>query len=232
MAGDQLHKGHRARMKAKFAKTMDFRNFEEHEILEMLLFSCFPQKNTNPVAHELINRFGSLSNVLNATYEELINCGALGENPALMLKFYSSLNSYLHIYKSDEEIDIRDIPKLKAYIGDHFYGLDHEEFKLFFTDNRYILKSHADIQTGTSKSVEVSLRQVTKAVLDSGATYFFVAHNHPGTKSVPSDEDILLTKKIISHLRSMDIHLLDHFVVGTDGVSSMRQLGLIYDFES
>ncbi|MBQ9375227.1 MAG: hypothetical protein IJU04_02670 [Ruminococcus sp.] len=231
MADEQLHDGHRARMKAKFEKTMDFTNFEDHEILEMLLYSCYTRKNTNPIAHKLLNKFGSISNVLSASYDELVNSGIVGKNAALKIKFYHSLNRFLHIEQTDDEIDMRDIQKLKNYVADQFYGLDREHLKLFFTDNRYILKSHTNIQTGTSKSVEMNLRRITKAILDNGTAYFFLAHNHPSASSLPSDEDVLLTRKIIAHLKSMDIHMLDHFIVGTDGVSSMRQLGLIYDYE-
>lgn len=231
MAVENLHSGHRERMRSKFAKNMNFNSFEEHEILEMLLFYCYPRGDTNQTAHKLINRFGSLSGVLEASYEELTESGIIGENPALSLKFFNALNIYLHIDKTTDEIDIRDIPRLKSFIGDLFYGISYEQFKLFFTDNSYILKNYMDIQTGNSQSVEVSLRNVTKAVLNSGVNYFFIAHNHPDSSSEPSDEDILLTKKIITHLRNMDIHLLDHFIAGNDGISSMRQLGLIYDFE-
>lgn len=231
MAGENLHDGHRERMRSKFAKGMNLSNFEEHEILEMLLFYCYPRGNTNQTAHRLINRFGSLSGVLDASFEELTASKIVGENPALSLKFFNALNIYLHSDKTSDEIDIRDIPRLKAFIGDLYYGISYEQFKLFFTDNSYILKNYMDIQTGTSQAVEVNLRNVTKAVLNSGVNYFFIAHNHPNSSSAPSDEDILLTKKIITHLRSMDIHLLDHFIAGNDGISSMRQLGLIYDFE-
>lgn len=66
-----MHIGHRERMRSKFAKSLNFSSFEEHEILEMLLFYCYPRGDTNQTAHKLINRFGSLSGVLEASYEEL-----------------------------------------------------------------------------------------------------------------------------------------------------------------
>ena len=231
MAEKNLHDGHRARMKTKFAKEMNFNSFEEHEILEMILFHCYSRCNTNHIAHELINRFGSLSGVMSASYEDLVNSKIVGENPALSLKIFNALNVYLHTDRTDDDIDIRDIAKLKAFIGDLYFGQEYEQIKLFFADNNYRLKNYTDIQTGNSQSVQVNLRNITKAVLNSGVNYFFIAHNHPDATSAPSDEDILLTKKIITHLRSMDIHLLDHFISGNDGVSSMRQLGFIYDFE-
>lgn len=229
---EKLHSGHRKRMKDKFKNTLNFDNLAEHEILEMLLFYCYPQRNTNPIAHELLNKFGSISNVLNASLEDLINSGIIGESPAINLKFFNALNVYLHKQNTTNEIDFCNIPKLKSYISDTFYGVNHEQFKIYFTDNSYKVKSYTDISTGSSNSVELNLREVTKAVLNSSSSYFFIAHNHPDAPSTPSDEDIFLTRKIITHLRNMDIHLLDHFVIGTDGVTSMRQSGLIYDHES
>lgn len=228
---EALHSGHRQRMRDKFKNTLNFDNFEEHEILEMLLFYCFPRCNTNDIAHELINKFGSISNVLNASLEDLKSVNMIGESAAISLKFFNSLNIYLHMQSSDDDINFYNIPKLKAFIKDTFYGANFEQFKIYFTDNSYKIKSYTDINKGSSNSVELNLREITKAILNSGSNYFFVAHNHPDAPSTPSDEDIYLTRKIITHLRSMDIHLLDHFVVGNDGIISMRQAGLIYDHE-
>ncbi|MGN0601756.1 MAG: RadC family protein [Oscillospiraceae bacterium] len=228
---DDTHKGHRQRVKERFKKDMNFDNFAEHEILEMLLFYCIPQHNTNDIAHNLLNKFGSLSNVLSASPEDLINSKIISENTAVSLKFFNSLNIYLHLKNNDDEVDFCNIPELKAYIKDTFYGVTFEQFKIYFTDNSYKVKSYMDISTGSDKSVELNLREITKAVLNNGSSYFFVAHNHPDAPAAPSDEDIYLTRKIITHLRSMDIHLLDHFIVGNDGIISMRQSGLIYDHE-
>ena len=227
-----IHDGHRQRMRERFKNDLNFNNFEEHEILEMLLFYCFPRCNTNDIAHELLNKFGSISNVLSAPIEDLTSVKMLGDSAATKLKFFNALNIYLHLQMQDEEINFYDIPKLKEFIKDTFYGAQVEYFKLYFTDNSYKLKSYTDVSIGKNTSVEMNLRNITQAVLNSGTRYFFAAHNHPDASSRPSDEDILLTKKMISHLRSMDIHLLDHFVVGNDGITSMRQAGLIYDHES
>lgn len=228
---EKLHTGHRQRMREKFSKTMNFENFPEHEILEMLLFYCYPQRNTNDIAHKLINKYGSLAKVLEAPLEDLKRSGIIGENVACHLKFFNGINNYLQVEQTETDIDFCDIPQLKTYVRDTFSGVSHEQFKLYFTDNNYKIKSFTDVSTGTEKTVDLKLRSITRAVLNSGSGYFFVAHNHPQRLSTPSDEDVLLTRKIITHLREMDIHLLDHFVVGTDGVTSMRQSGLIYDHE-
>lgn len=226
-----IHEGHRERLRKKFQQDFTFDNLAEHEILEMLLFYCYSRCNTNDIAHKLIDKFGSISNVLNASYDELVQSKIIGEKPAISLKFFNSLNIYLHNQKNDYEVDFYDIPRLKNFVTNTFYGLKNESFKIYFTDNNYKIKSYSDISSGTNSSVELKLRDITKAVLNNGCNYFFMAHNHPDTDSKPSENDIILTRKIITHLKTMDIHLLDHFIVGKDNITSMRQEGYIYDHE-
>lgn len=226
-----VHTGHRERIKKKFQQNFNFDNLEEHEILEMLLFHCYTRCNTNDIAHKLIDKFGSIDKVLKAPFETLVQSKIIGENPALSLKFFNALNIYLYTKQTDSEINFYDIPALKEFVKDTFYGLGYETFKLYFTDNSYKIKGYTDISTGLGNSVELRLREITKTVLNSECNYFFVAHNHPDADSTPSEQDIILTRKMISHLKTMDIHLLDHFVVGKDDIKSMRQEGLIYDHE-
>ena len=68
---DHNHYGHRQRLKDRFLQT-GFAGFDPHNILELLLFYSIPQKDTNDLAHELMNRFGSLSGVFDASYEDLV----------------------------------------------------------------------------------------------------------------------------------------------------------------
>ena len=229
---NNIHKGHRERLRKKFQQSFDFENLEEHEILEMLLFYCYRQCNTNDIAHQLINKFGSINNVLTASYEELVQSKIIGKNPAISLKFFNSLNIYLYNQKCDDDVDAFDIPSLMSFVKDTFYGLEYEIMKVYFTDSNYKIKSYMDVNEGTKNSLELKLKDITKAVLNNGCSYFFIAHNHPNTNSKPSDQDVILTRKVISHLREMDIHLLDHFIVGNDGITSMRQEGYIYDYEN
>ena len=226
-----IHAGHRERLRKKFQQNFNFDNLEEHEILEMLLFYCYRQCNTNDIAHKLIDKFGSINNVLSASYEELVDSKIIGENPALTLKFFNSFNIYLHNQNSHDEVDAFEIPKLMSFVKDTFYGLDYEVMKIYFSDNNYKVKSYTDVGKGVNNSLELKLRDITKAILNNGGNCFFIAHNHPDADNRPSDQDILLTRKVLSHLATMDIHLLDHFIVGNNGIMSMRQEGYIYDYE-
>ena len=79
-----IHDGHRQRLKDRFCKE-GLDNFDEHQVLELLLFYCIPRMDTNPIAHALLQRFGSLSQVLEAPVEELEKVPGIGHNAAVFL---------------------------------------------------------------------------------------------------------------------------------------------------
>ena len=82
------HGGHRDRLRERFIRD-GLDGFEEHNILEMLLFYPIPQKDTNELAHALLDRFGSLESVFNATPEELMQIDGVGEHTARFLSMFS-----------------------------------------------------------------------------------------------------------------------------------------------
>ena len=84
-----MHKNHRERLRKKFLVNPDL--LEDHEILELLLTFCIPRKNTNGIAHELLNKFRSISNILNANENELKNVNGIGENSALFLNLLKTI---------------------------------------------------------------------------------------------------------------------------------------------
>lgn len=227
----QIHNGHRERMRLRFREHMNLKGFAEHEILEILLFYCYPRCDTNKLAHKLIVRFGSIENVLLASVDELISSGLVGEKPAYSLKFFNALHCYLNTEKITNAIDGRDIPALKTFISTQFSGEFVEKVMLFFVDSSFRVKKSAILNSGGINEVTMDLRLITRTILNSGYDNVFIAHNHPDAKSKPSQEDIIATRTLIRHLSTMNITLLDHFICGDDGVCSLRQLGLIYDYE-
>lgn len=231
MAENGVHSGHRERMRKRFCETMSFKGFAEHEILEMLLFYCYPRSDTNGLAHRLLARFGSIEGVLSASKEELLQSGLVGENPALSLKFFGALTVYLKSQRVASAVDARDIPAVKSLVRAKFAGERVERVMMFFVDPSFRIRKFADVNSGSLKEVSMDLKNITKTILNSGYDNFFIAHNHPEASSKPSEEDVVSTRLLIRHLSAMGITMLDHFVVGEDGVSSLRQLGLIYDYE-
>jgi len=86
-----MHEGHRKRMRERFLKDGDFQNFAPHEVLELLLYSTIARGDTNPIGHALIDKFGTLANVFEASPEELKEVSGIGESSAFLLSLIPHL---------------------------------------------------------------------------------------------------------------------------------------------
>lgn len=224
------HSGHRERMRKRFRETGDLKGFSEHEILEMLLFYVLPRRNTNDLAHELINKFGSLKGVLNASPEELVAVPDMGEGAAHSIAFFDKLMKYCAA-QTDDRVDVRDFDGVLRFVDNCFAGEKTEKFKVICIDSGYHIKSVAEVCEGDPRSAPVDFRAMTKAVLNSGCDVIMIAHNHPSAPNTPSQEDVTLTREVIRYMRCLEITVLDHFITGKNGTISMRSCGLIHDME-
>ncbi|MGN1133901.1 MAG: RadC family protein [Oscillospiraceae bacterium] len=228
-----IHTGHRQRMREKFQADLSLSTFSEIEILEMLLYYCgYTRGDTNVIAHRLLNRYGSIAEMLKAPLQELKDSQIVSENPAIALKFFDSVINYINRFNSSADTYFCNISQIESYVSGCFGDEQNELVKVLLVNgNGYICKQ-VTICSGISKKVKVDIRLIAKAVIDSGESYFFLAHNHPNGSGYPSDDDVYVTKILINILRELDIHLLDHYIVGKDNVYSLRSLGLIHDHEA
>lgn len=217
-------------MRERLKKNMSLEGFAEHEILEMLLFYVFPRGNTNGLAHELIDRFGSLKGVMEATESELMQVRSVGENCALALKFFGLVTSYV----SNEElgkVDARNYEQMLEYVRSFFTGERTEKIKVFCINGACHVQCAAEVGKGGPDHVAFDMKELTRTILNSGCSLVVLAHNHPNGENTPSQEDVIMTRRVMSYLRNLDIAVLDHYVVGINGIASMRNLGLIHDME-
>ena len=103
-----IHDGHRRRLKTEFLIRPDA--FPDHKVLELLLFYANPRADTNPLAHALIERFGSLTGVLDATPDELCKVPGIGEHASVLLKAVKELGGrYLAGRTSVEDVYKRQV---------------------------------------------------------------------------------------------------------------------------
>lgn len=224
------HSGHRKRMRERLSKSGSLDGFADHEIIEMLLFYVFPRVNTNDLAHELIDRFGSVKGVLSASREELMQVKDVGENCAFALSFFNMLAGYIARQELGG-VDVRDYRRTLDYVSTFFGEDDTEKIKVFCVNSSCRIQSTSDVAHGSSDCVSIDFKELTKIVLNSGCDVIILAHNHPHAPNTPSQEDIAVTRKIITYLRMLDITVLDHYIVGSDGIMSMRNCGLIHSEE-
>ncbi len=222
-------KGHRGRVKERFIQS-GLTGFAPHEILELLLFYIIPQKDTKQLAHQLIERFGSVAGVFNADIDELTKVKGITESGAVLFKLIPQL---IEVYYSEERkgVSVTSTTQLSELFKPYFVGSGTEKFMLACFDAKLRPICVTEISSGTSAYTSVELRKIMSAAIDSGCTMAALAHNHPLSTPKPSDEDIAVTRRINELLKAVDIRLMDHIIVGGSKCYSMRDGGDIGIFD-
>jgi len=222
-----IHQGHRQRKKEQFLKA-GVASLPEHEILEILLYYAVPRGDTNESAHALIGKFGSLANVMCADYEELKQVKGVGGNAASLICFTRMLAEvYLEKKTGERLIELFNSDRLKSYCSSLFVSSVEEEIRyLYLTDDLKLISSEK-ICSGTVGKVELPIRRIARAVFKNNCGRIVITHNHPAGTSIPSRADVEATKELRDTMVKMEIELVDHVVVGRDGVTSMRESGYI-----
>lgn len=218
-----LHDGHRHRMKERFRKE-GLDHFESHQVLELLLFYCVPRQNTNPLAHSLIERFGSVTGVLNATDAELKKVKGVGDGIVQFLHLVRDAGRYCNI-KNMEEEGLSSIKECGNYMIPFFDGKRNEVVYLLCLDAKGKVISCKMVGEGSVNSAGVPIRRIVEMALGEGATSVVLAHNHPSGVAVPSDEDRRTTIRLGRALSAVEITLIDHVVVADKDYVSMVDSG-------
>ncbi len=225
-----LHEGHRKRLKERFIKN-GLEGFEDHNILELLLFYSVPRSDTNEIGHKLLKRFGSLSNVFDAPFEELCKVDGVGAHSATLIKLMPELCNLYNVDKTEKVKVVSSTNSAGEYFVPRFIGKINEEVHIMLLDDKKkVIKSEV-ISKGTVNASAVSIRNIVSSVVNSNATGVILAHNHPGGIALPSSKDILTTKRIYHALKLMDIELCDHIVVADGDFVSMLDSGMFEGFK-
>lgn len=206
------HDGHRERLRERYQKE-GFSGFAPHEVLELLLTYAIPRVNTNPVAHRLLQRFGTFSAVLEAPRSELEKVDGMGPKSALMLSMMLPL---LRMYEQERALPRRRMntyAEIAAYCRTLFLGISHEQFYLLCFDANLNLLATELMADGTPDSVAAAPRQIVQALMRHNAVGAVLTHNHPSGSLMPSQEDVDLTVQLQGLLRAMDIRLYDHILI-------------------
>ncbi len=221
-----IHRGHRERVKQHFLRHgLDI--FEMHEILELLLFYGVPQKDTNPIAHELLNRFGSLSGVLDAPVKELVKTKHVTENVAVLLKLIPQLSRYYIDTHTKDHNRIYDTQAAIELISPQFIGRKNEVVSLVLMDSKNRVLYSGIITEGSVHTVPLYVRDIVTLAATYNASEAIIAHNHPSGNVMPSHGDIVATRKLHAAMETIDVHLQDHIIFALPDSLSMRDCGLL-----
>ncbi len=218
------HNGHRQRMRRQLISSgMD--SLSDVQVLEVLLYYAIPRADTNPIAHRLLARFGSLSGVLEAAPNELLQVEGMGEASAQLIALIPQLERRHFIDRSGSAKILNSTSRCGQYLVPFFHGEQDEVVYLLCLDAKCKLISCLPIHRGSITSASISVRKVVQAALNQNAVSVVLAHNHPGGYALPSQEDIDTTRTLQTALRAVGIVLADHIIVADDDFVSMADDG-------
>ena len=224
--GEDHRSGHRQRLRNRFL-CAGREALQDYELLELILFRSIPQRDVKPLAKNLIAHFGSLAEVIGASYQRLTQVHGLGEQTALDIKI---------IEMAGQELAIGAIPK-REILSSWSAVLDYcrasmafaeiELFRILFQDKRNGLIADEIQQSGTVDHTPVYPREVVRRALELNASALILVHNHPSGDPTPSQADIKMTREIADIAKPLGVMLHDHIIIGRNGHSSLKGLGLV-----
>lgn len=226
------HSGHRKRLREQMLKN-GFDHYPPHAVLEALLFSAIPQGDTNPLAHRLIERFGSFSNVLEASPEELLEVSGVGEVTMFVIKSYLYCARYYEMEKGQQIKQLTTTQEMVDYLRPFFIGRTEECVAMVCLNDQRAVVYSGVVAEGSINAVPIYVRNIASQALMSKATGVILAHNHPNGLPLPSSEDIKATAAVRDALQTIGIPLMDHFIFSESGYTcSSKSLAIQRVFQN
>lgn len=221
-----IHNGHRERTKAEFLAHPD--SFPDHKLLELLLFYAVPQRDTNALAHTLIDYFGSLAGVMDALPEELCKVPGVGGHAVALLKAVKETSGRYLARRTGAENIIGSRADAGRLLSSYFFGARNERACILAMDGKGKCLGVRQVGEGNVNATEVTARKVVEAALALNATHLILAHNHVSGLALPSPEDKASTVYLAKVLHSVGVVLVDHMIFAEDDMVSLRDSG--FDF--
>ena len=219
-----IHDGHRQRMKERFLSD-GLDNFNDIQVLELLLFYAVPRQDTNPIAHALLERFGTMAQVLEAPVSELEKVKGVGHNAAILLSLAPQMGRRYQVSKMMHTKILTSVEECGRYLIPHFFGRRNETVFILCLDAKCKVLGCVEVGEGSVNSAGVPIRRIVETALSYNATTVVLAHNHPSGLALPSGEDVQTTHRVAAALNAVEISLADHIVVADDDFVSIVQSG-------
>ena len=217
-----IHSGHRQRMMERFETGAE--HFQDHELLEVLLYNAIPRSNTNPIAHALISSFGSLAGVFGASVRELMLVRGVGKKTAEYIKCIGLC--FERVKPAPKSHPLYFSPKeFSNYLEGEYKGKQKEELVLFCLDKIGRIFFRKSFSSGESSEVKAEPTEISELLLVQKPHTLVAAHNHPRGVARPSSQDDIFTRQLLIMCRMHNVRLGDHIIVGSDGAYSYRSSG-------
>lgn len=224
----QYNFGHRKRVIEKL-KNNGYKQFNDYEIVELMLFLVFKRIDTKLIAKQLLKRFNTIDNILNAPDEELMTISGIGKSTCNAFKIINSIVKFVINSKIINKNVIECFNDVINYIKLNMKNLNNEEVRILLLNNKNIIIDDVVIQKGSIDYVEIYPQEILKQCINKCAKSIILIHNHPSGNPSPSTQDIYITNKIQEATSLFNITLFDHIIVGGDKYVSFRSLNLLKD---
>ncbi len=205
-------------------------SLQDHEVLEYLLYPFIPRKDTNPIAHKLLDAAGSLENVFNSSIEMLMSVPNMTQSACLFLTSMPKLIKRYNLQKLGDKIIINTTEDAMNYFKELFADEPEEHFYLAIVSPNGKLIDSCRISSGDSNQCKLDIKKFILKTSSTQAKDFFIAHNHPSGNPTPSLTDYEFTKWLVSVAESLELHLADHIIVAKDGCFSFRHSGALASY--
>lgn len=228
---DNIHQHHRKRIRDRFL-TNGLEDFAPHEVLELILTYSIPRQDTNYIAHRLIERFGSVSAVMDADMYDLMTVPGVQEITATLLKLIPEAGKRYQIDKFTPSVVFDDLETVAEYCVYSHLRDTEEEISVMMLDARMRLLGNEILAKGNACDVEIDMERLGAILFRYNAKGFIIVHSHPGGEAAPSDPDVILTRRIFSIMKQFNKTLVEHIIIA-DGhyvpiMHHLRNRG--YDF--
>lgn len=212
------HSGHRKRLVEKFLAKPEI--LTEHELLEIILFDAIPRKNTNGVAHKLLDEFGTIKRVLSATPQEIMAIEGVGKAVVAKLQMTGMLLKTIHQKTQQPQSTDLTFNLVRDKVVSEISCCETENFMIYFYDANYNQLGCVKIESPLVDRVDMEAEEIEKMAKAFSPTYAIMAHNHPSGFSNPSWQDDVNTKRVIIMLSKHQVTVLDHVIVGGESAFS------------
>lgn len=218
-----FHEEHRKRVKEKFMANGFSDATPPHEILEMVLYFSIPRRDTNVTAHALIDKFGSLSGVFDASEEELLEVNGIGKNTVVLLKMILEVAKRYLIDSRSKSAVFSSLEEIGTYLVNRYIGVKKETVSVLCLDASIKMLSFDVIAQGDACAVGISTREILSVIQKTSASAIVLAHNHPNSFALPSESDVKSTIAVSKLLNAINVKFLDHMIISNGDYVSMVQ---------
>ncbi len=224
-----IHSGHRERLRENIAKAGIY-NSDEIHFLEYLLTFVITRADTNPIAHNLLDRFGSLDEIFDADIEALLAVDGVGIKTARFLQYMSAVAYNYNKSKAMKRQKLDTPKKVIQFIKGVLPPSDNEQLILLVLNKNFTLKSYKVFKGVSHAFISLDVNDITDYLIKYKAHFCIIAHTHPKHNASPSDEDIRMTNTFVSLFNALSIVLVENYILGEDGYYSLKtQTDYYYD---